>query len=132
MGEVRTSLVSDTTGTKPASLNKQWATRAFVNLNGTGTISIESSGNVVGLTDGGTGETLISWTNSFDAITYACTAGATPNFGAVGPSISLHCNSGLLSRPPEVGSVSMQIRQSSNGTLYDARYVNLMAIGDLA
>lgn len=56
----------DPSGTYPA--------KAWMSLNGTGTISIINDGNVSSVTDNGTGRYTPTFSNSFSASTYATTA----------------------------------------------------------
>lgn len=82
MSELRVDLVSNRPGTGPASLRGQWASRAFMNLNGTGTVSIRKSGNTSSVTDGGVGSYTQNFTAAFNAADYAVTAGAEDAAGA--------------------------------------------------
>ena len=50
-----------------------YACRAWVNFNGTGTVAIRSSGNVSSITDHGTGEYTVNFTNSMPDGNYATT-----------------------------------------------------------
>ena len=60
--------------------------RAWVNFNGTGTVSIRNDGNVSSITDSGTGNYLVNFSNALSAATYSAigTNGYTssPNYYA--------------------------------------------------
>ena len=67
----------------------QGSAKAWVNFNGTGTVAIRASYNVSSITDNGTGDYTINFTNAFADINYAAfvTAnrdgtGSDPNFSA--------------------------------------------------
>ena len=67
---VKTAL--NASGTAPI-----YACRAWVNFNGTGTVAINSSGNVSSITDNGTGDYTINFTTSMPDINYSCVASST-------------------------------------------------------
>ena len=56
-----------------------YAARAWVNFNGTGTVSIRSSGNVSSLTDNGTGLTNINFTVAMPDANYSAAISANVN-----------------------------------------------------
>ena len=64
MSEIRATTISDLAGTGPATLTKQYAAKAWVNFNGTGTVAIRASGNVSSITDNGTGNDVLTFTNA--------------------------------------------------------------------
>ena len=56
--------------------------KAWVNFNGTGTIAARDSENVSSLTDNGTGQYTINFSNAFGATDYAVVAGNGSNAAA--------------------------------------------------
>lgn len=79
-------------GTVKNLSNSPQAAKAWVNFNGTGTVSIRDSYNVSSITDNGTGDYTINFTNDLSNVNYAVSgsglehAGANPAYGtAVGP-----------------------------------------------
>ena len=48
--------------------------RAWVNFNGTGTVAIRASGNVTSITDGGTGDYTVNFTNAMPDANYSIQA----------------------------------------------------------
>jgi hypothetical protein len=48
-----------------------YAARAWVNFNGTGTVAIRASGNVSSITDNGTGQYIVNFTNAMPDTNYA-------------------------------------------------------------
>ena len=59
---------------------QQGLAKCWVNFNGTSTIATRDSFNTASLTDGGTGNYDVNWTNSFANTNY-CHSGADGNFG---------------------------------------------------
>ena len=51
-----------------------YGVRAWVNFNGTGTVAIRDSGNVSSITDNGTGNYTVNFTNNMPDINYAVNA----------------------------------------------------------
>ena len=76
--------------------------RAWVNFNGTGTVAIRGSGNVSSITDNGTGEYTINFTQAMPDINYSVSAGARP----VG-------NAGCVVMTPEVTNTTTAYRIST-------------------
>ena len=74
------------------SVATAYGCRVWVQFNGTGTISITGSGNVSSLTDYGTGDYAVSFTNAMPDTSY-CAVGASIKGGG-GPSV---VNSGVIS-----------------------------------
>lgn len=56
-----------------------YACRAWVNFNGTGTVSIRGSGNVTSITDNGTGDYTVNFTTAMPDNNYAITVGDIGN-----------------------------------------------------
>jgi len=48
-----------------------YAARAWVNFNGTGTVAIRASGNVTSITDNGTGDYTVNFTNAMPDVNYS-------------------------------------------------------------
>jgi hypothetical protein len=76
------------------SVATAYGCRAWVNFNGTGTVAINASGNVTSITDNGTGDYTVNFTNAMPNANYAITAiapviadqGASYQFGLRYPS----------------------------------------------
>jgi hypothetical protein len=88
-------LQSDTAGTPPQfndGNGTQIGTlcRAWVNFNGTGTVAIRSSFNVSSITDIGTGNYTVNFTNALSDANYVClvtgTYGSACDFNSVAPT----------------------------------------------
>ena len=97
--------------------------KAWVNFNGTGTIAARDSENVSSLTDNGTGNYTVNFSNAFGAADWAATGNSNVN------------NAGHTTIPREgqnvfVNSVGIVTLDGVNGA--DAPTVSLVAHGDLA
>jgi hypothetical protein len=79
-GTVVMSTLSDGTNSTSATNCIQGSARAWVNFNGTGTVAIRSSYNVSSITDNGTGDYTVNFTNAMPNTNYATqlTSGWTP------------------------------------------------------
>ena len=79
MSEIRVTTVSDTAGTGPVTLTKQSAAKVFCRHTMVSTTAITSSFNVSTVTDNGTGDSTINYTNAFSAADQCVTGGAGDN-----------------------------------------------------
>ena len=66
------------TGTKISNLNDA---KAWVNFNGTGTVAIRASFNVTSITDNGTGDYTVNFTNALSDANYAAFCGGQDPVG---------------------------------------------------
>jgi len=92
-----------------------YACRAWVNFDGTGTVSIRASGNVSSITDNGTGDYTVNFTTAMPDANYAPT-GSVERAGSNGTPV------GILSLA--VGSARIETR-SGTGTLFDCPVVSI-------
>jgi hypothetical protein len=129
LSEIRANTISDAAGTGPATLTGQYAAKAWVNFNGTGTVAIRQSGNVASITDTGTGAYTINFSSAFANANYF--ASVTPSGDAVAASLSYESNTGANRSNALVGSFALQVT-NNNGTPADRASVNSGFIGDLA
>jgi hypothetical protein len=70
--------------------------KAWVNFNGTGTVAIRASLNVSSITDVGTGQYTINFTNTFADANYACVLSVKDDTGSA-PSISFGYTANIYS-----------------------------------
>jgi nicotinamide mononucleotide (NMN) deamidase PncC len=92
MSSIRATTISDLAGTGPATLTGQYAAKAWVNFNGTGTPAIRESGNVSSTTDNDTGNYSINFATAMLDANYAVsgsTVGSSET-GVGGPLVSGH------------------------------------------
>jgi hypothetical protein len=85
-----------------------------VNFNGTGTVAIRGSGNVTSITDNGTGDYTVNFTNAMPDANYSI-SGAT--------SRTNYCFVINDTTAPAVGSVRIGIYDASTAGLTDRAYV---------
>ena len=79
MSEIRATTISDAAGTGPIALTKQSAAKVFCRHTMVSTTAITSSLNVSTVTDNGTGDSTINYTNAFSAADQCVTGGAGDN-----------------------------------------------------
>tara|TARA_R100000322_G_C5424304_1_gene187056 strand:+ start:837 stop:1295 length:459 start_codon:yes stop_codon:yes gene_type:complete len=112
-----------TTTNLAQGLGKAWA-----HVTGTGTVAIDDSFNASGMTDRGTGEYTVSYSNNMGNTHYACP------FGGKNPSASseLGCL-GLAESSDQLATGSIPFRVLfGNGTFGDYNELTLAILGDLA
>jgi hypothetical protein len=63
------------------SIATAYGCRAWVNFNGTGTVAIRASGNVSSITDNGTGDYTVNFTNAMSDANYSAIATISGFFG---------------------------------------------------
>tara|TARA_B000000557_G_scaffold264386_1_gene269586 strand:- start:2943 stop:3320 length:378 start_codon:yes stop_codon:yes gene_type:complete len=116
--------IADKAGTGPVALTKQEAAKAWINLNGNGTIAARDSLNMSGLTDEGTGEYTVAFSSSFANVNF-CTTEAHEY------SIDASANSTFLSFYTYTAS-SIRVELHYAATNYDHEIVSMASTGDLA
>ena len=117
MSEIRATTISDSAGTGPITLTKQHAPKVWINFNGTGTIATRTSFAVSSITDNGTGDYTVSFSNSFDDEPCAhMTGGAT----------AAHYNNSSQTSSYRINHIS------SSGSSVDTSIVTQTVSGDLA
>ena len=70
MSQVNADTLANRLGTGPTNFVKQWAAKAFVAFNGTGTIAITASKNISSVTDGGVGAYVPNFTSVMATAAY--------------------------------------------------------------
>lgn len=93
--------------------------RAWVNFNGTGTVAIRASGNVSSITDNGTGNYTVNFTNAMPDTNYAVTFGA-PRFNP-GNSVWVFQEDYNSAR----ATTSFRMFTNQNAVSYDSDYVQI-------
>jgi hypothetical protein len=69
-GTLVITTLSDGTNSTSATNCIQGSAKAWVNFNGTGTVAIRASYNVSSITDNGTGDYTVNFTNAFSSVNY--------------------------------------------------------------
>lgn len=99
------------------SVATAYGCRAWVNFNGTGTVAIRASGNVTSITDNGTGDYTVNFTNAMPDANYAVT----------GTSRSSGVTSGFAIQPETYSAGSIRILTlNSSLNYYDPTQVNIV------
>ena len=103
--------------------------RAWVNFNGTGTVAIRASGNVTSITDNGTGDYTVNFTNAMPDTNYSTVFGSAVTWNQTNGDqgwANLRSNNGGTS-PQQTGSVRVwaSSKTSSIGTPVDIEQVNI-------
>ena len=112
------------TGGGAATLTKQSAAKAWVNLNGTGTIVARDSFNLSSLTDNGTGDISVNFSSNMSNDDYS-QSGSSSSGAASGTDTWINAYAWAT------GYVSVGTNNSSQN-LIDRAYVNVNVHGDLA
>ena len=133
MSTLKADTIVASDGSSPVTLTKQSAAKAWANLNGTGTISLDNSFNVATATDVGTGVYRFNFTNnmantesSFVGTTEA-RSGASTGVFTVHSSGSSNADDTILTT-----SVETAIVRPDNNTVVDRTPVCMQVLGDLA
>lgn len=116
------------TGTDPARVppvsaikSHKGVAKAWVNFNGTGTVAIRDSFNVSSITDNGTGDYDINFTNNMANVDYT-------TFVSIGTDNE---RDGSI-KAQLVTDVNINVYFSSNGILNDQAMISVVVFGDLA
>jgi hypothetical protein len=96
--------------------------KAWVNFNGTGTVAIRASYNVLSITDGGTGFYTVTMINAMPDINYCIAGSASTNSGAA----MIFCtNSNNTTYQPTAPTTSaFTVLTTNNSTAFDSTYIN--------
>ena len=121
MSTINAQNFGDGTDSVPASAVIQGTAKAWVNFNGTGTVSIRESYNVGSITDNGSGEYTVNFTTAMPDVNYAVQTGIGNETTHI---CGLFRDDGPNQIAPTVSSFSIFTftRVSSSGR--DAPYVN--------
>ena len=126
MSEVRANTISAANGTGPVTLTKQHAAKVYCNVNQTSTQAIRSSFNVSSITDGGSGQTVISYSSNMSSADYGFVCGKGRTNGQNGGVIA-HTNN----TDPSASLIRLLTFIENNTAADDAR-TNVAIHGDLA
>jgi hypothetical protein len=98
------------------SVATAYGCRAWVNFNGTGVVAIRGSGNITSITDNGTGDYTVNFTNAMPDENYTLST-ASNETGSAPQFICLK-----QSTAPSTGSVRVQARYGTSWTTQDVSY----------
>jgi hypothetical protein len=96
--------------------------RAWVNFNGTGTVAIRASFNVSSITDNGTGDYTVNFTNAMPDTNYSVVSIAD-NIASNAASTIMMINS--AGTPYQTTSVKLLGKASNGAGTYDAAFINV-------
>jgi hypothetical protein len=99
--------IGSATQSVPSGTAPLYASRAWVNFNGTGTVAIRGSGNVSSITDNGTGDYTVNFSTAISDVNYAVNIttsiqGTSSTNGGFIPTLSRNTT-------PAVGSVRIEM-----------------------
>jgi hypothetical protein len=112
MSDLRVGTISDAAGTGPVTLTGQYAAKAWVNFNGTGTVAIRESGNVTSITDNGTGNYTVNFTTALTDANYSLTV--TGTYGSA---------NGFNGTAPTATAAVVQTYVTTDGSNQDSAHV---------
>ena len=118
MSEIRANTVSNAAGTGPVTLTGQYAAKAWVNFNGTGTVAIRQSGNVGSITDNGTGNYTCNFTISMADVNYTLVGSGSnriPNLGDAGSCVIVDPNNGYSAGSVRIATKNVEGTSSGQG-----------------
>jgi hypothetical protein len=104
------------------SVATAYGCRAWVNFDGTGTVSIRGHGNISSVTDLGTGEYRINFANNMPDVLYAPVTGSS--IQADSSTMTLYANrwGGSSAVPSNVGYIECSSRESTANQVKDINY----------
>lgn len=119
-GTITTSVIQNDTSSPPTFRNNSveigTLCRAWVNFNGTGTVAIRASFNVSSITDNGTGQYIVNFTNALPDANYA-PVGTSDFMGGNSPIVAI--NDYLYNPLPTTTSCRVYVRDNSTGNYID-------------
>ena len=118
-GTLTISTLSDGTNSTSATNCIQGSAKAWVNFNGTGTVAIRASYNVSSITDNGTGNYTVNFTNAFSDTNYSAIGNCT---------LSNAIGAGSTDRgfsPLDYATTSVRFVVTDGGSGIDPLYANV-------
>jgi hypothetical protein len=100
------------------SVATAYGCRAWVNFNGTSTVAIRASGNVTSITDNGTGDYTINFTNALPDANYSI-VGTADTTSFINRSVAIWSGTNQTASLVRVGTLS------TGGSGFDANYVSV-------
>jgi hypothetical protein len=101
---------------------KYYAARAWVNFDGTGTVSIRAAVNVSSITDSGTGNYRVNFTTAMTDNRYAISGSLAGDSDTAAGILIM-----FIADPADVLTSSVRVRTSTeNGNAFDTEYASLI------
>lgn len=126
MSEIRANTISAANGTDPVTLTKQSAAKAWMNMNGSGTIGLRDSSNTSSISDRGTGLYTQNFTSSMGNTNFAGSGSAQDTDGDDDGR-----NRMQVTNPANASSAYVNTFDTG-GSADDVAYVTSIIHGDLA
>ena len=105
------------------------AVNAWVNFNGTGTVAIRESYNVSSITDNGTGDYTVNFTNALADAEYSKCIATSPAYGAAITAVMTDVqSSGLTEVAPTSSSFRFLVSYAASSTRSDPKYASVMVV----
>jgi hypothetical protein len=128
LSEIRATTISDAAGTGPVTLTKQSAAKAWLNMDGTGTIAIRDSFNTSSIVDDATGKYSQYYISNMSSDDYSV---STSSANSAGYIESIKVNRYNVFEP--IYTNGMQVACWNNNSAWtDTQFVLLQSFGDLA
>ena len=105
---------------------------AWVNFNGTGTIAARDSVNVSSLTDNGTGDYTVNFSNVFGAANYAIAGSAETTVASNSVNHFNLKDNGTFLLAGSLRGEAYYVSSTVNRTNFDFQQISFLAHGDLA
>lgn len=127
-GTLTISTLSDGTNSTSSTNCIQGSAKAWVSFNGTGTVAIRGSYNVSSITDNGTGDYTVNFTNALANANYANTVSVAPEYGAALLIANIDAGTtGLTESAPTTTSFRFVVAQYT-GTRTDSKYISVSVL----
>lgn len=124
MSTLRVNTIQDAAGTGTPAISG--LAKAWVNFNGTGTVAIRASFNVSSITDNGTGDYTVNFTNAMTDVNYAVVAPALSVSGAaLVQAYPFTVAGGAVNQSAPTVNNFRLATQGSSGVAADPQYVNV-------
>jgi hypothetical protein len=105
------------------------AVNAWVNFNGTGTVAIRASYNVSSITDNGTGDYTVNFTNALTDAEYSKCVATSPAYGSQITTVMTDVqSSGLTEVAPTSSSFRFLVSHASSATRADPKYASVIVV----
>lgn len=116
-----------TAGSLDTSYVVNGSAKAWVNFNGTGTIAIRDSANVGSLTDNGTGDYTVNFSNSMGNVNYCLSLHATAN-----TNFNNYQSYAVEQGTAATSSIRVGTNPERQNPREDVQFVHVSILGDLA
>jgi len=125
-GTLTLSTLSDGTNSTSATNAIQGSAKVWVNFNGTGTVAIRASYNVSSITDNGTGNYTVNFTNALTDANYAVhVTGTENNTGEIARIATVYGDASTGASGKTSSAVRVVFGASNAATFFDSAEMNV-------